>query len=290
VNTAVKKDFYTILDSAGRKSDAVESMLANAVEAPMKNIIGRLDERNLKWKDDDHETLALFVSLLRTRTPAFDRDQNQFAEQFDRWWAKATHSSAEVCEESIRRCEQQTGEDLSHVSAQDLFEMIRDDQYELKNPRQNNIKLMVSVSLEIARAIFRLNWEILSAPKGTSFVTCDDPFTVVPPPFFDSSLQGYGILTPGASTIVPLSGKTAVCFFGGGDRFRGAVVRRDFLRNVNLVVAANSDRFVIARDEALLRSVVLKGKLDQWRTGPRLQMNAPDPYDTGSSRSNDEDH
>jgi hypothetical protein len=45
------------------------------------------------------------------------------------------------------------------------------------------------------------------------------------------------------------------------------------------VVAANSERFVIARDEPLLRSVVRKGKLDQWQPGPRFKMNAPDPYD-----------
>jgi hypothetical protein len=123
-----------------------------------------------------------------------------------------------------------------------------------------------------------LNWEVLSAPKGCSFITCDNPFTVVPPPSFDDSLVGHGILTPGASTVVPLSRQTAICFYGEGERIRGAVVRRDFLRNVNVVVAANSERFVIARDEPLLRSIVRKGKLDQWRPGQRFQINAPDPY------------
>ncbi|MGC9971422.1 MAG: DUF4238 domain-containing protein [Bryobacteraceae bacterium] len=278
LNTAVKRDFYTVTGPDGHKTDAVETMMANMVEAPMKRIIERLDERNLTWEGEDREILALFVALLRTRNPAFDRDQNEFTEQFHRWWAKATHSTPEAVEQSICKYEQETGEEMSDISAQELFEMIRDDHYELKNPRQNNIKAMLSLSLEVAKAVFRLNWEILSAPKGTSFITCDNPFTVVPPPFFDDTVEGYGILTPGASTVVPLSCKTAICFHGEGERIRGAVVRRDFLRNVNAVVAANSERFVIARDEPLLRSIVRKTKLDQWQPRPRFQMIAPDPY------------
>ena len=167
---------------------------------------------------------------------------------------------------------------MRDVSAQDIFEMIRDDTYIIDNPRQNNIKLMLSLSLQIAQAVFRLKWEVFAAPKGCSFITCDNPFTVVPPPNFDSSLGGYGIFTPGASTIVPLSSKTAVCFYGEGDSTRGAVLYRAFLRNVNVVVAANSERFVIARDEPLLRSVVRKGQLDRWQRPPQFKMDAPDPY------------
>ena len=58
----------------------------------------------------------------------------------------------------------------------------------------------------------------------------------------------------------------------------GAVVYKDFLRHTNLVVTANSERFVIAREEPLLGSLVRKGKLDQWQPGPRFKTNAPDPY------------
>ena len=278
LKTAVKKDFYTVIGPDGQKTDAVEQMLANIVEGPMKRIIERLDKKNLTWEGEDRAVLALFVALLRTRNPAFDKDQNEFTEQFHRWWAKAKHSSVEATEESLRKYQSETGEDMTDVSAQEAFEMIRDDQYEINNPRQNNIKMMMSMALEIAQAVFRLNWEVFAAPKGMSFLTCDNPFTVVPPPFFDDSIQGYGILTPGASTVVPLSSRTAICFFGNGDRTRGAVVYRNFLRNVNMVVAANSERFVIAKDEPLLRSVVRKGKLDQWQRGPQFKMNAPDPY------------
>jgi hypothetical protein len=278
INTAVKKDFYTVKGPDGQKTDAVETMMANMVESPMKSIIERLDKKNLNWEGEDREILALFVALLRTRNLAFDKDQNEFTDQFFRWWNKATHPSPEAVDKSLRDYEAKTGEDMTDVSPQELFEMIRDDQFEFKNPRQNNIKMMMSLSLDIAKVLFRLNWEILAAPKGMSFITCDNPFTVVPPPHFNSSLEGFGILTPGASTVVPLSRKTAICFYGEGQRTRGAVVYKDFLRNTNVVVAANSERFIIAKEEALLRSIVRKGNLDEWLPGPRMKLNAPDPY------------
>lgn len=34
LNTAVKKDFYTIVGPDGQKTDAVETMMANIVESP----------------------------------------------------------------------------------------------------------------------------------------------------------------------------------------------------------------------------------------------------------------
>jgi hypothetical protein len=278
INTAVEKDFYTILDPNGRKTDRVEQMRAKEVEGPMKRIIERLDDRDLGWEEEERAILALFVALLRTRNPAFNSDQNESTEQLHRWWAKATHSSVEAVEESMQKYEQETGQELTDISAEEIFEMIRDNRYQIKNPRQNNVKMMLSLAPEIAQALFRLNWDVLSAPKGCAFVTCDNPFTVVPPPCFDDLIQGYGILTPGASTVVPLSGRTAICFHGEGQRVRGGVVYKHFLRNTNLVVAANSVLFVIARDEPLLRSVVKKGKLAAWQRPAQFSLNAPDPY------------
>jgi len=163
--TAVKKDFYTIVGSDGQKTDAVETLMANMVEGPMKRIIEKLDKKNVKWEGEDRAILALFVALLRTRNLAFDKDQTEITEQFQRWWAKARHSSLEAVEESFREYQEKTGEDMADVSAQEIFEMIRDDQYELHNPRQNNIKMMMSLSLEVAKTLFQLNWEILAPQR-----------------------------------------------------------------------------------------------------------------------------
>lgn len=97
LNTAVKRDFYTVVGPDGQRTDAVEQMLANTVEGPVKCIIERLDKEILTWEGEDRAILALFVALLKIRIPAFDRDHNELAEQFQRWWAKATPSAKCSC-------------------------------------------------------------------------------------------------------------------------------------------------------------------------------------------------
>src|SRR5690349_16679523 len=53
INTAVKKDFYTVVGADGRKTDAIETMMANMVEGPTKHIIDKLDKKNLNWEGED---------------------------------------------------------------------------------------------------------------------------------------------------------------------------------------------------------------------------------------------
>jgi hypothetical protein len=116
------------------------------------------------------------------------------------------------------------------------------------------------------------------SPQGTSFITSDNPFVVVPPQNFSGELEGYGILTPGATTVLPLTRSTCVYFRGKGGHINYGVAPEDFVHDVNCYVAANSDRFVIAQDKAMLQNVVCKTKVGEWRNGPRVQFNAPDPY------------
>jgi hypothetical protein len=176
--------------------------------------------------------LALFIALMQSRNPAFDSDQNQFTEQFFRWMNKARHPSPDAVSDGFREYEQASGEDMTDVSPQEVFDMIRGDQYVVKNPRQNNIKLMVELSLMVAKALMTLNWDIVWTPKESSFITCDNPFTLVPPPNFDGTVEGFGILTPNATTIIPLSRKTGIYFSGEGGKVRYAVARKDFVRQI----------------------------------------------------------
>src|SRR5947207_15973799 len=60
LKTAVKKDFYTVTDKSGKKTDAVEQMMANIVEGPMTRIITRLDGKTVKWEGEDRAILAIF--------------------------------------------------------------------------------------------------------------------------------------------------------------------------------------------------------------------------------------
>jgi hypothetical protein len=215
---------------------------------------------------------------MRTRVPVFDQEQDDLLEKFYRWWAKARNASVESVREGFREFEAATGENMDGVSPEDVFEMIRSDDYDLKKPRQNNIKIMLDVALQIAAVLMSMDWMILYAPQGSAFVTCDNPFAVAPPTDHVDTYLGYGIATPGASTMLPLSSQTAIVFRGAGGRIVGGECGRDFVKHVNWFVTANSDRFVISRHKSLLERMVKRTAANTFRPKRGIQFNAPDPY------------
>jgi len=278
-NVGIQNDFYTVAEENGQPSDKVEKIFT-MLEGKVWPVIDRLDARKEQWETEDRLNVSLFVAFFKTRVPAFDKEQNNFTEDFFRWWSKATNPSPQAVVESLQKA---TEKNVSLEEATELFRTIRDDEYEIENPRQNNIKMMLSLALEIAEALVGMQWTVFWSPQDSTFITSDNPFVLIPPPEFDHSLSGVGILTAGATSLIPLSKQTLLCLRNGDDSVIYREARRDFVRNVNRCVAANSDRFIIARDEALLRSLVGKIKANQWRNKFKVAFHAPDPY--GNSRS-----
>ena len=254
INTAVIKDFNMINSPEGQKSDEIERFIAD-VESSTKPILERFDKGDLTLQGEDRANLALFVGLLATRTPAFDKRYRSYEEKVGRMQMKGTTSTVAAAEEMLRGFERATGTDMSDVTAQEMYENIRDDNYEVEIPRQNSIKAMMELALEITQAVDKMNWGVTSAPQGTAFVTCDNPVTVLRP----SSLANdkhFGMLTPGAWTFLPLSERTMLSFRDFGGLTMAVPGDVDFVEHSNLLVAANSEQYVIAREEPLLRRVV----------------------------------
>jgi Protein of unknown function (DUF4238) len=249
--TAVETHLYTITTKEG-KSDCIERHLAE-LDGRGKTIIDRLDSRVTDWKGDDRVMFAIYLGFLYARTPHFDKEQLAFGEQLYRTWTKASNPNAEVVAAMFAKFEKETGETMADISPQEVFEMIRDDKYDVEIPRTYNIGLMLDTGLHLAEVILTLNWNFVVAPERVPFITSDVPFTTTPPRDHKGS---FGVLTPGAISTIPLSGKTCLILSGEGGRVEYGGVHKDFARKINNDVARNSDRFVIARDRLFLEKIV----------------------------------
>ncbi|MGJ5813691.1 DUF4238 domain-containing protein [Paludibaculum fermentans] len=269
--TGVEKDLYTTMTPEGHQNDEVERMLADKIDGPTKAIIERLDDKDMRWEGEDRWILALFVALMRTRTPAFDKEQKEFGDKLLRWVSKKQNPTPEAFADAWLKA---TGEVVEAATAKRAFDVIQNDQYDVDIPRQNIIKMMLELSLELAEALMTLNWTILSIPNACSFITCDHPFVVIPPVGLNGDLSGYGIRTAGATTAVPLSSRSLICFHESGHGIGYRLARRDEVRYFNAEVATNSERFVLARDRPLLESVVRRTNLAVEQARPRLQFEA----------------
>ena len=155
------------------------------------------------------------------------------------------------------------------VTPQSLVDFIHSDEYTIEFSRNESMKSMMEVAPQIAAYLAEANWKILHSGERRSFVTCDDPFLLVGPRSHSQPF-GVGIMTPGSCTkILPLSATTAVEVGDRGDNFEHFLAGQQWVRRVNLNLAVMTNRFLIARDEPLLRSVVRASAIYRAPEAPR---------------------
>jgi len=270
LNTANEREFYTITNGEGVKSDAIEKVLAG-LEGEVCNVIRRLDNgEGTAWRNEQERvSFAIFIAYFYTRTPAFRRDQVFFTEQMYRAKMKAEHLTKDDTAHSLRRFAEATGEEVDEETIQKIHETFRDGTYKVEVPRELSVRLMVDTAHNLAETLLTLDWVFLTAPPNLAFITSDAPFSIAPPPGEDDS-RAYGILTPGAASTVPLSAKTCLVIQGAGGREYYRHIQKDDARRINENTAINSMRFVIARDMAYLQRLVKRTRLDEHRWTSRF--------------------
>ena len=272
LNTALEKDFYAVTDKQGVKTDRIEQLISG-LESGARDIIHRLDNRIPGWKDhEERAAFALFLALFRTRTPAFDKEQTALAEHLYRAMNRANHPSPEATAQGFKEFAEATGEDVSGIDAQQVFQIVRDDAYEVDVPRTYIIRLMLDSTLHLAEVLMTLDWTFVRAPRDLEFITSDAPFMTAPPPG-ESDSRAYGVRTPGAMTTIPLSPSVCVVIAGEGGNDRYGHMRKDAVRRVNSNVAQNSDRFIIGRNQTFLERLVNRTRTDLYRWTSRFEFN-----------------
>jgi hypothetical protein len=118
----------------------------------------------------------------------------------------------------------------------------------------DRLAMMLSVSERIAHHFLGMDWVILHSPAKSSFITSDSPVAIKATKPGDG--LGTGITTPGAEKIFPLTQSSCLLMLEPGELMHHAKVAQRTVRRVNLQVAANCDRYVIARDKRLVENLV----------------------------------
>jgi hypothetical protein len=270
-NTAHQREFYTITNKEGVKSDAIERMFSG-LESVAADVTRRLDTRQTTvWRDEQERvSFAIFIAYFYTRTPIFDQEQSAFGEHLYRARMRADHPTPEVTAQWFREFERETGEEVDAETVEGFHKMVHDDAYDVEVPRQLNIRLMIDTALHLAETLFALNWTFAMAPVDLAFITSDAPYVIAPPPG-ETDWRACGVLTPGATSIIPLSPTTCLLIDGADGReecYRR--IQKDAARRINENIAKNSDRFIIGRDHPYLERLVKHTRVDQQRWTSRF--------------------
>ena len=207
------------------------------------------------------------------RTPEFERAYNEMSEGLMKRITKDLFSSLDRTEEILR---QEPKEE--RVTAEEIYQFVQSDEYRINFHRNASLRTMADLVTELTPEVMALNWAVVHATLDTSFVTTDAPFVLVAPNDFRSrGMVGFGLRTPGAVKLFPLS-QSACLIMGDFIRDEGGfeIVHEKAgvgkVTKINLALASRCERFLLGRDEALVKSIASRSRIDRTQPGPKTNL------------------
>lgn len=260
--TAAQNHYYRFRMTAGGYSTELEDHFAN-IEGHAATAIQNLAQGG-KPTSEDIEWLAMFISFQATRVPEFEKRINELKEKTYKRFQKTMYSSVEEAQKAIDEYCKETGEG-SGLLAEEVYRLANEEKYRVKIPREDSIRTMLVLAPTFIDILRSMNWQFLFTPKSSSFILTDNPFIIIPPANHQKTFwgQGVGIATPGAIKIIPLAINMCLSIGDAGSDTSGRRIEPELVRQINLQLARHSDRFIYARDERLLRSVVKRSHVDE---------------------------
>lgn len=269
INTALKSHYYSVEDKTGKKDTRIESFLSE-LEGHAKQIVQKLEHRE-NIVDDEKKELALFIAFMMNRVPDFEKAINKIESTLIQRMADTLFSDEERLKSILQERSEDT-EGASDISAKELVEFHKSGNFEIVIHRNESLRMMVDVSLNTANYFRQMDWGIFHCQDRTSFITTDNPVVLVPPSDYEQGFWGVGILTKGAQKLFPLSQTACLVMLDHGNAISHSNVDQLTTRQINLILAAYSDRFVIGRDETLVKNIVSTTRLTEWKSEGRIKI------------------
>lgn len=269
INTAVIKDYYTFADEDGNKNLEVEALLSR-LESDARIVLAKVDQRRT-LDEEDRQHLALFVAFQASRVPDFEKTVNEMADHLIKHVGKMSFATPERADALLDAFERDRPQ-AEPIDRERFREFILSNEYKIETHRSYVIALMLQVALEQARLFTLMNWFVFVPPSKKTYVLSDTPLSILAPRRQQAAWMGVGILTPGATKIVPLGPGACLVMGDRGEAFDYREVSEGLVREANLVTTDRCDRFVFARDELHLRSLVAATGIAARKRGPRIKF------------------
>ena len=251
-----QNNLYRLLMDGGEPSDDLEQSFANIAEPAFKEIVTKLLNREPLTHKQKSE-FAAYICLQMIRTPASRKIHDAMETAImdivaNKQWAKLLDDDERAkAFEDIRK---ETGVDVSALTKEDIQGIIDGTKFktEWDIPKENWIKRQFEMLLPILRAYERMHWRVVFAPKGSAFITSDNPLGVLVR-MRDGWYLGTAVLAPGSIRVFPLSKNACLTMLDtlpSGYSFVDGDKRR--VQQLNNVTAASYHNILISHSKPLL--------------------------------------
>lgn len=258
VNTAVIGHFYTMEDESGQRRFELEALLSE-YEGKSKPLIDKLVAAAPELSINERSDLSIFIALAAMRTPDMVNSVQALNGEMLKHELKARFQDVEKTFQLLRNDEKFAGEadDELYKQAGWLVHMTQTNGFSVETDEKWAVSRAIEMALAVAPHLAGRHWRVVHREnEKLSFITTDSPVylnTVISRP---NSIYGVGFGSPDAFISFPLSQCCALEMFGNTGLLEHKVVGRDYLRMANLHFARRCQRFIVGRDEALLKSLV----------------------------------
>ena len=244
--------------------------MLSQIESYAKQVIDKLLAREA-LTDDEKQTLSIFMAFMMNRVPDFEKSVNAIEKHMIQRVADMMFSDEKRVQSMMDERERKTGE-KSDTSAEELVDFHKRGQYEIIINRNESLRLMLTTSMELSKYFALMDWVVFHSSPRTSFITTDNPLILVPPVDYKPGFFGVGIITEGARKVFPLSQAACLIMFDHGNLLEHRDADMTLVRKINLSLTSRADRFVIGRDEALVRNLIRTTRLTEWERKGRISI------------------
>ena len=199
----MRKDFYLVEDSDGRKSDRVEDLLAQIEGEGAAGLRALVDESEWPISLTTRLRVAAWLALQYLRTPSVRQAMDELADQ-----TLKLDIAVQGRPGARRVLEHDLGRDPTQDEVDDLWQGLRDfDSYTVSQHPNEHIRLMLSELQGHTRVFLARSWSVFRFQRR-GLITCDNPVVPLPPPGHPEAL-GVGLLNAG-EIVVPLDRRVAL--------------------------------------------------------------------------------
>lgn len=272
VNTGVIGHFYTMEDAEGRRRFELEQLLSE-YEGKAKPVINKLAAREA-IDGEERSDLAIFIALAAMRTPDVVDSLKAFNAGMVTDIMKDMFADVDDVAARLRDDPDFAGkpEDQVLAEAKLMVEMAQNDGVTVTTEHRWAVGMAIQMALQIAPIFASRDWVVVHRDNDKkSFVTTDAPVLLTTVAPRENNFYGVGFGNADALVFFPLKESCTLAMLGESGDLRHIDANAEKVRQLNLAMAAKCQRFVLGRDEALVRSLAQATSLARTKWQAKMQ-------------------
>lgn len=272
INTGVIGHFYTMADAEGRRRYELEQLLSE-YEGKSKPVIDKLASRE-DISADERSDLAIFIAFAAMRTPDMIDSLKALNAGMITDIMKPMFSDVDVVAARLKDDPefQDSSDDEVRAEANLMVDMVQNDRVQVSTEHRWAVGMAIEMALKVAPIFAGRDWMIMHRDNAKkSFVTTDSPVLLTTTSHRPNNFWGVGFGNADALALFPLKESCTLAIFGGNGDLRHIEADCERVRQLNLEMAAKCQRFLIGRDEALVRSLAQATGLATTKWRPKMR-------------------